>query len=609
MKKLFTILLFIAILSLNAAAEATFTANAPQRVAEGEKFAVTFRLRNGEGSGLKAPSINGCTLVFGPAISSSQSYSVVNGQTSSSSVYDYTFTYRADKAGTYTIGEATINVGGKKLSTRRMTLTVTAGNGGGQSQAQSQPQQSGRVSVDDISTQSADKPVSNNDVFVRIILSKNSAYEQEAVECTIKLYTKYSISSFFPTLQPSFDGFLIEEVNVQPALNQVETFNGQRYMTALLKKCIIYPQKSGKLTINSGNYDINVVQYDNINMGLFNVQSPKERKIKVSSNSASVNILPLPTPQPAGFTGAVGNFNVSTRLIGNSFRTNEPSTLIYTITGTGNIKYIKEPVIDFPSEFEQYTPKMDSKVRVEGGNTTGTATIEYTFVPQAVGDFKIGGDKFVYFDVNTKQYVTLSTPSYDVKVAKGIDGDKSSKTDIVQKNTDIRHIVTGPKKLMPAASYVVSEWWYWLLMLLPIAALTTTLYVNRRRLALAADVQGLKLAKANKVARKRLRVAEKYMHAKKSDKFYEEILRAMWGYLSDKLAMPVSQLSRDNIIAELTNYGADETVCNNMIRLLDDCEMARYTPVHTEAQLNDEYKLATETINEIEKIKPNKRNK
>lgn len=283
-------------------------------------------------------------------------------------------------------------------------------------------------------------------MFVRIILSKPTAYEQEAIECTIKLYTKYSISSFFPTKQPSFDGFLIEEMNLQPSLNQVEEYKGQRYMTALLKKCIIFPQKSGKLTINSGNYDIKVVQYDNVNMGFFTVQNPQERQIKVSSNSASIDIKPLPQPQPEGFSGAVGEFKIDSRLVGNSFRTNDPATLIYTISGTGNIKYVKEPVIDFPSEFEQYTPKSDINAQITGTNVSGTMTVEYTFVPQAVGDFKIGSDSFVYFDLARHQYVTLSTPGYDIQVAKGISsGSTVERKDIEAKNTDILFIKTGDK--------------------------------------------------------------------------------------------------------------------------------------------------------------------
>lgn len=589
------------ILATNAYSAPSFSVNAPGHVSVGSKFAVTFRLKDAEGSGLKIPQINGCTLLYGPSTSTSQSYQVYNGQMTSSSTVDYTYFYRADKEGTYTIGQASINADGKTLTTKPVSLTIGPAPAGQQNH--SQPDRQQPVTIDDISTQSSDRPVKSNDVFVRIILSKPTAYEQEAIECTIKLYTKYSISSFFATKQPSFDGFLIEEMDVQPSLNQVETLNGQKYMTALLKKCIIFPQKDGKLTINSGNYDITVVQYDNVNMGFFTVQNPQEREIKVNSNTASINIMPLPSPQPEGFTGAVGKFSVDSRLVGNSFRTNDPATLIYTISGTGNIKYIKEPVIDFPSEFEQYAPKSDITSKITGNNVSGTMTIEYTFVPQAVGDFKIGSDRFVYFDIDKKDYVTIETPTYDIKVAKGVSNTNVERQEIAAKNTDILHIKTGDKNLSQSHPIIISTVWYWCIYAALIIAIAAISFVYRRNIRKAADISGMKLAKASKVARKRLKLARQFMEQKNADKFYEELLRAVWGYLSDKLMIPASQLSRDNISAELTAYGASSEQCQSIIDVLDDCEMARYSPASSQEQIEKLYDKATDSIDGLEKIK------
>ncbi|WP_300905379.1 BatD family protein, partial [uncultured Duncaniella sp.] len=311
------ILLAVLVGPLTLRAEVSFTVKPPTRVYEGQRFPVTFRLSNAEGSDLKVSQINGCTLLYGPSVSTSHSYQVINGRESSNSVTEYTYYYKADKPGTFTIPAATVVADGKRYSTKAVTFTIY------DTDAANTPASQRPVDVNDVDTQAAGRRVNSDDVFVRIILSKSSAYEQEAIGCTIKLYTKYSISSFLPTRQPAFDGFLIQEVDLQPSLNQVETYNGQNYMTAILKKCIIFPQKSGKLTINSGNYDISVVQYDNVNMGMFQVRQPKEAKIKVNSNSASINILPLPQPQPEGFAGAVGTFKVDSRLVGNSFRTND----------------------------------------------------------------------------------------------------------------------------------------------------------------------------------------------------------------------------------------------------------------------------------------------
>lgn len=597
--KRFTIFSFlIMLIGISAhAADVSFTVKTPGRVFEGDKFPVTFRLTNADGSDLKVSQINGCTLLFGPSTSTSQSYQVINGKASSTSAVEYTYYYRADKAGNFTIPAASILADGKRMSTKAVSFTVH------ERADRDKPASQRPVDVDDVDTQAAGRRVNSDDVFVRIILSKSSAYEQEAIGCTIKLYTKYSISSFMPTKQPAFDGFLIQEVDVQPSLNEVESYNGQNYMTAVLKRCIIFPQKSGKLTINSGNYDISVIQYDNVNMGMFQVRQPKETKIKVSSNTGSIDIKPLPQPQPDGFTGAVGDFKIDSRLVGNSFRTNDPATLIYTISGTGNIKYVKEPVIDFPSEFEQYTPKSDIQTTVRGNDVTGTMTVEYTFVPQSVGDFTIGSDKFVYFNPQTRDYVTLTTPSYPIKVAKGVSTPVSTEQhDVSNKNSDIRHIYLGDKNPRKEHTLVVLTTYYWLLYALLLIAAIAVITLNRRHARMSADVAGQKLAKASKVARKRLRKASEFMKSGDSDKFYEEMLRALWGYLSDKLSMPVSQLSRQNIVTTLADKGYPENITKELVSVLDECEMARYTP-DSSTQVDRVYKLGVDAINNIENYK------
>lgn len=592
--KRISIILILLLSVTYISAQVTFSVKPPSRVYEGDRFPVTFRLTNAEGSNLQVAQINGCTLLYGPSESQSHSYQVVNGRATSSSATEYTFYYKATKAGNYSIPAATITADGKRYTTKAVNFTVH------ERAERDTPASQRPVDVDDVDTQAAGRKVANDDVFVRIILSKSTAYEQEAIGCTIKLYTKYSISSFMPTRQPAFDGFLIQEVDVQPSLNEVESYNGQNYMTAILKRCIIFPQKSGNLTINSGNYDISVVQYDNVNMGMFQVRQPREAKIKVSSNTGSIKILPLPQPQPDGFFGAVGQFSIDSRLVGNSFRTNDPATLIYTIKGTGNIKYVKEPVLDFPTEFEQYSPKSDIQAEVVGNDVTGSMTIEYTFVPQTVGKFTIGSDKFVYFNPQTREYVTLNTPTYSINVAKGLSSPVSSdQKEIENKNTDIRHIYLG--KISPSRSHtlIVQKTWYLMLYLLLILIAVGVIVANRRNARLNADVTGRRTAKASKVARRRLGIAERYMKAGDAEKFYEEMLKALWGYFSDKLAMPVSQLSRDNIISTIQDKGFSQESTEGIIDVLDECEMARYTP-DSSSRMDEVYKKAVSIINNLE---------
>jgi hypothetical protein len=598
MKRFHILFIYIALIAIvaNAAGNVNFTVKTPGRIYEGDKFPITFRLTNADGSDLKVSAIDGCTLLFGPSTSQSQSYSVVNGRAESSSAIEYTYYYRADKAGQFTIPAASVLADGKRLSTKPAQFTVHP------RAERDTPASQRPVAVDDVDTQTAGRKVNADDVFVRIILSRNSAYEQEAIGCTIKLYTKYSISSFMPTRQPSFDGFLIQELDVQPALNEIETYRGQDYMTAILKRCIIFPQKSGKLTINSGNYDISVVQYDNVNMGMFQVRQPRETKIKVSSNTGSIDILPLPSPKPEGFNGAVGQFTVDSRLVGNSFRTNDPATLIYTISGTGNIKYLKEPQIDFPTEFEQYTPKSDIKTNVSGNEVSGTMTVEYTFVPQSVGNFTIGSDKFVYFDPAKRDYVTLNTPTYPIKVAKGLSSPAPTEDQkaIENKNSDIRHIYLGDKHPSMDHTLVVTTLMYWMLYLGLFIITIAIIVANRARARRNADVSGMRTAKASKVASRRLKTAGKYLSAGDNDKFYEEMLRALWGYLSDKLTIPLSQLNRQNIVERLSEKGYSAEATSSIVNVLDECEMARYTP-DSSSRMDSVYDEGVKAINNLEK--------
>ena len=592
------------------AAAQSFTVVPPRNVIAGQRFQVTFRLTNGEGSGLNAPAIPGCKLLSpSPGVSTMQSYQYVNGQSTSTSTVDYTFTYRAEKDGSFTIPAATINVDGKKLSTVPTKFSILP--------ADQAPAQSGaqggygggypQVRIDDADSQNdTSKPISKDDIFVRIILNKSQAYEQEAIECVIKLYTKYErINSFMMTSPPTFDGFLIEEVDAQSMLNQVEHYNGQNYITAVLKRCIIFPQKSGKLTINSGKYDLSVVQLERVSNGWFYSARPVEKSVRLQPYTSTVNIRPLPEPRPAGFTNAVGRFQFESTLNPRELRTGEAASLTYVLTGTGNLKYIEPPKPEIPSEFEQYTPKTDIRARVAGNTVTGTMTVDYTIVPQSVGDFKIPRQEFVYFDPAAARYVTLDAEGYNVKVAKGSGTTISAEQrEIEAKNTDILHIKTGDKGLVKNYVPVVRFWWYWGIFGLILAALTATVLAASRRDRRNADAAGRRNARANKVARKRLKAAEGFMKSRQSDKFYEETLRAMWGYLSDKLCIPASQLTRENIVARLTSKGVPAELADRVISLLDRCEMARYTPDSSaDASVEALYNETAETINAIEKTK------
>lgn len=618
MKKYLTILSLLFLTAFSLAAQTSFQVIPPRNVIAGNRFAVTYRLSNGEGTSLNAPAISGCKLLNPqPGVSTSQSYQIINGQASSSSTVEYTFIYRAEEEGTFTIPAASIIADGKKLTSQPAKFTVLPADKATQGQQQGgygygygrQPQQS--VHVDDMASQDdTSRPISKDDIFVRIILNKSHAYEQEAIECTIKLYTKFQrINSFMMTSPPTFDGFLIEEVDTQAALNAVENYKGQNYVTAVLKKCIIFPQKSGKLTINSGKYDLSVVQIERVSNGWFISGRPVEKDVHLQPFTSTVDITPLPEPRPAGFDNAVGSFTFESRLSPEKLKTGEAASLEYIVTGTGNIKYLHEPKPELPTEFEQFTPKTDYRTRVSGATVTGTMVVDYTLVPQSVGTFRIPDQKFIYFDPAKRSYVTLTAPGYTMDIAKGSGTSVSAEQmEIEAKNTDILHIKTGAKNLSKVHQPVIFNWWYWAVPVLLVLALVTAVLVYGRQVRLNADVAGRRNARANKVARRRLRAAEKFMKARQPEQFYEAMLKAMWGYLGDKLSMPVSQLTRQNILETLLSRGVTQENADKVIEVLDQCEMARYTPdSSSEASVEALYEEATRTINSLEKSKFNKK--
>lgn len=597
MRRFSFLLTTIALSTLGAMSQTSFTVVPPRNVIAGQRFQIVYRLSNGQAGNPNVGEIKGCQLLYGPSRSTTQSYQIINGVSTSNSTIDYTYVYRADNAGTYTIPVATIDVNGKKMHTTEASFTVLPADNNPSGQQSARP--------GDISSQTPDKKISGNDIFVRAALNKSSVYEQEAVECTLKLYTKYDgISSFSQTTPESYEGFLIEEVDMKDNPVDIEHYNGQNYRVVVLRKYIIFPQKSGKLTLKTGAYDVVVQQYERIDNGYFYMTRPVERNVKLPSSDVVINVKPLPTPAPVDFDGAVGRFEVSSNLSSQNLRTNEAATLSYVISGTGNIKYIKAPKVTFPEEFQQYSPSQNVDARISGANVTGKLNVEYTFVPDAVGDFEIKAAPFVYFDPSKNEYVTIDMPSYPISVAKGVGSgaQESDQTAVKIKNTDIRHIKTGDKLLKHSHPLYAQNVWYWMIYpaLILILAAITLIAVKRHKAN--ADIIGMRKSKAGKMAKKRLATAYRMMQRNDSGAFYDSVLKALWGYISDKLSIPASALTRSNVSDELTRYGADENTIAHLIGVLDECELAKYTPESLNRPLNDVYEAAFSAMNELQSV-------
>lgn len=593
------IILLLAVIPAKAAAD--FQLIPPRNVVEGRNFAITFRLSNGKANPPAAPELEGCRLLYGPSTSTMQSTEIINGHMTSSSSIDYTFTYRADKAGDVEVPAVSVSCEGRTLTTKAATFKILPPDSNAQPQQGVAPGQ-GSVQADDPTTQTPGR-ISADDLIVRVSFSKSDVFEQEPVVATIKVYTKFDISSFMVTTQPAFEGFLTEELPVNLQV-EMEHFNGQNYHTAVLKRLLLYPQRSGKLSVNSGKYDVTIVQYETINMGFFRTQRPVERQVTTSSNAATLQVNPLPEPKPDGFTGAVGHFNVETSLEPELLRTNEAAVYSYIVKGTGNIKFLSEPTIQFPVGIDAYTPKTDIQAQVVGGsNMSGTFRTDITFVPQEVGNFTIEGTPFVYFDLDSKSYKTIEVPNTPIRVLRGTSAAPTTQqTTIENKIDDILHI--KPVDVSDQAheiDYTFQKTYYWLAYLVVALILVGLIVIYRRQIRLQADVTGRRLAKASRVATKRLKTAREFMNRHENDKFYEALSGALWGYMSDKLSIPSSQLTRDNISAKLAEYGLGEQQIEGVVDVLDRCEMARFTP-NTDADVADIYKAATNAINNIENV-------
>lgn len=605
----YILFIFIFLVSFGFVHAQKVTVNAPKSVVEGTIFQVVFELENARADDIKVDKIEGCTELSGPGVTSSSSVTIINGKRTETSSVGYSYTYRAIKAGTYTIPSATLQVNGKSIQSQPTQIKVLPPDANTQ---QSDNSQGSSSTTSSLGTPQASQNISSSDIFVRILFNKTHVYEQEAVECTLKLYTRYnSISGIIPHKLPTFDGFLIEELSNTSQENEIEHYNGQNYLTAVLKKYIIFPQKSGSLTVTSGEYTVNVTTMQRVSHGFWGYTNvPVEQEVSLNPTSATINITSLPSPRPVSFNGAVGHFNLESRLSNNNLRTNEAASITMILTGTGNIKYAKCPAPIIPTDFEQYTPSEDVNTRVAGNTVTGTVTSEFTFVPQSVGTFNIPPVEFSYFDPSKKDYVTISAGGFDLDVARGASTTVgvSEQSEIRQRVTDILHIhrVDDNRLTDDSPSPAIYTLGYWSLWLLVVVFAAIGLGLYNRHLRLQADVVGRKTARAGRVAKKRLRQARAYMDKNEKQQFFAEVLNALWGYISDRLVIPVSDLTRANISEKLAGRGMSSDDIDNIISILDECEMARYTPDASLRSMQEIYNETSKEMDSLESLKSKK---
>ena len=601
MKKLIIILMALIAYSTQMLADkVSFTASAPDAVVVGDQFRLSYTVTTQKVKDFRAPSIKGFDVLMGPSRSQQSNTQIVNGNVTSTSSITFTYILMANNAGEYTIPGASIVADGDQMVSNSVRIKVLPQDQGGSNSSSSSSTHS-----------SSGTGVSNQDLFITASASKTNVYEQEAFVLTYKIYTRESNLQLNNAKLPDFKGFHSQEIEMTTNARWTpEHYQGRNYYTTVYRQFVLFPQQSGKLYIDPAQFQMTVgkpVQSDDPFDAFFNGGSNViEIKKSISTPKIAINVNPLPAGKPADFSGGVGGFNISSSINNKELKTNDAITIKLVISGTGNLKLISNPEIKFPDDFEVYDPKVDNQVRLTREGLTGNKVIEYLAIPRHAGTYKIPGVSFSYFDIRSKSYKTLKTEEYVINVEKGagnadqVIANFTNKEDLKVLGEDIRYIKQNEVTLQPKGSFFYGSMTYWLFYIIPALAFIIFFIIYRKQAAENANVAKMRTKKANKVATKRMKLAGKLLSGNKKDAFYDEVLKALWGYISDKLNIPVSRLSKDNIEEKLRNHGVNEELIKEFLNALNDCEFARFAPGDENQAMDKVYSSSIEVISKME---------
>lgn len=573
------LLLFLTGLTVKAQ-NVEFKAEAPEVVELGEQFRLSYSL-NQKGTDLKVPTLEGFDLLMGPRTSQSTSVSNINGKVSRSVSYTYTYVIEGVKEGTFQIPSATVMVDGKPYRSNTLTIQVIKGNS---SNSQQSAQQAARPEAGAV--------VNEENLFVKVDVSRKSLYLGESLLATIKIYTKVDLVNFGQSKFPSFSGFLAEEIPTSQRVELVrENYNGKIYNVGVIRKVLLFPQHTGEITIEPFELECIVRQQLAGSRSFFDDFFGNYRDVRVKrvSRPITIHVKELPLDgRPAGFSGTVGHITMKTSISTDSLTANEAITYKVIFQGTGNLKLIEAPHVRFPADFENYEPKVTKDIKTGDNGMSGTVTYEYLLIPRYAGDYTIPAVQYSYYDSRANAYRTLRGQEYPIHVERGqgrglLDSSAAAvqsfkKEDVRQLGQDIRYIKTGDLNLYAIGSGFYGTTVYWLAFLIPFVLFVIGSVLNRRRIKANADLVKVKNKAANKMARKRMKVAAIAMKNHNSEAFYEEVLKALWGYVSYKLNIDKAELNRDNISEILQQKSVDKDMIQEFIDVLDTCEFARYAP-------------------------------
>lgn len=611
MKRILLILLIFSNVCVTFAQSVEFKASAPAQVIIGRPFQLSYSV-NQRAKDLRAPEFTDFDYVAGPYTSQSSSTSFVNGKRTSSFQMTYTYTLLASKEGSFTIPPATIKVDGEQYTSNGVRITVLPADEPAQTNANSQSHTAGTTA----SQQHESQTISGENIFMRTLVSKTKVHEQEAILLTYKLYfAGVDVAQLTNnTRLPEFKGFLKQELEMSEIQTELEHYNGRNYQTAVLYRTLLFPQRSGDIVIDPAQFEAllrvqNRAQVRSIFDDFFNSYTTVTKALQ--SPGITINVSALPAGKPLGFCGGVGQFNISSSISSTELQANEAVTLTVTIQGAGNMKLLKTPAVDWPEGFEVYDPKVTNNFSVTTSGVSGTKTIEYLAIPRAGGVYTIPAIQFAYYDTQADAYRSLATPEYTLNIARSTNEESGAavvntyvqKENIQQLGSDIRYIYTGELKAASNRNSIsFGTLLFWLFYAIPLSIAALMFIVFRKRIKENADVTRMRYKKANKVAQRRLKVAEQLLQQNKKEAFFEEIERAAWTYLSDRLSIPTAQLNKENIAQILTEKAVPEATIKQMLHVLSTAEFARYAPT-SDSAMHELYEDTIKIINQLESEK------
>lgn len=597
------IFLFLIIAKCTFAQDVTFKASAPEIVEVGQQFRLTYAV-NAKAQNFSAQAVNGINVLAGPSTSQSNNVSIINGKVTQNFELRYTYIVQAIKEGEFKIPPAEVKVDGKVYKSNSLNIEVIKAD------ASRQQRPANAAGINQTQESNTNTQVSKDDLYLKVFVNKTKVHREEHLVASIKLYTRLAISDFGRFKLPTFDGFITEDIYAPTTIEWTrENINGEIYNTGVLRKYILFPQKEGKIEISPAEFEVAYQKPSNKrSRSMFDefFGSHDNLQTNLVSNRVTINVESLPANKPFDYSGAVGKLKLSASIDNSTVKTNDAINLKVKISGSGNLKYINPLTIEFPSDFDVYDPKVNDNIKYTEQGAIGSKNFEYLMIPRHPGEFTIPAFNFTYFNTETDKYQTDKAGPFNISVTKS-DGDTTitvssafTKEDVRFLGKDIRFINTTDISLKQTNQFIFGSLEFYLAYVVLAFVFLVTFIFRRKRIKENANIRLVKNKKANKFAKKRLNKASGFMKQNQKEAFYEELVKAMWGYISDKLGIAFADLSKDNARNEMITKNVDEEYIDQILNIIDRCEYARYAPVSEETKMDTLYNDAIKVISKLQ---------